>query len=159
MQITSIIDTLPVLQISSVAENSCACQAQGCQPCAAIAVTGIICAAVLIIAIVALVLYYKLKTKESMSQMETSKSKWEHENAERTAKQEAEKTKRAWDVEDTLKKKEQEIQKQERERREHLIDEYLCFMEELTKKETPSETDMNYMNELKQFINEFPKSK
>lgn len=159
MQITTIIDTLPTIAVNHVSEAHCPCPPPCCAPWVPVAITGIICAAVLIIAIVALVLYYKLKTKESMSQMETSRSKWEYENAERTAKQEAEKTKRAWDVEDTLKKKEQEIQKQERERREHLIDEYLCFMEELTKKETPSETDMNYMNELKQFINELPKSK
>lgn len=174
MQITSVIDTLPVLQISSVAENSCTCPAQDCSPCATIAVTGIICAAVIIVAIVAIVMYYRSKAKEWESQLEASMTKWEHENAERKARQDAEKetaemkrnqevetakVKREQELENAKIKREQEKENRDRERREQLIAKYLCFMEELTKKESISENDTDYKEELKRFINEIPNSK
>lgn len=161
MKITTFIDSLPTLTVNEIAEPYCACQTPCDTSCTSAAITAIICAAILIIAIAGIIMFYKLKNKEREFQLSASSAKWAHEKAEREAKQAAEEkvaeTKRAQDLEDDNKKRERELENLNRERELELTNMYLSFMENLTQKENISEADKNYMTELKKLINEIPK--
>lgn len=161
MKITTFIDSLPTLTVNEIAVPYCTCQTPCKTTCTSAVITAIVCAAIIIIAIAGIIMFYKLKNKEREFQLLANNAKWSQEKAEREAKQAAElkvaETRRTQDLEDDKKKREWESENLNHERKLQLTNMYLSFMEKLTQKENISEADKNYMTELKQLINELPK--
>lgn len=79
MQITTIIDTLPTLTANLVPEPHRPCPAPACASWVPVAITGIICATILIIAITGISLFFSWKNKEMKARKQAAAEKRAHE--------------------------------------------------------------------------------
>ena len=75
MQITTIIGTLPTLAVNHVPGPHCPCPAPACASWVPVAITGIICATILIIAITGISLFFIWKNKEMKAQKQVAAEK------------------------------------------------------------------------------------
>ncbi len=112
MQITTIIDTLPALAVNNVPEPHCPCPPPCCASWVPVAITGIICATILIIAITGISLFFIWKSKEMK------------------AKKQAAAVKRV-----------QELEDRKFESRAKLLEKLLSFKESRTKTENANKLD------------------
>ncbi len=75
MEITTIIDTLPTLAVNHVQGPHCPCPPHCCAPWVPVAITSIICATILIIAITGISLFFIWKNKEMKAQKQAAAEK------------------------------------------------------------------------------------
>lgn len=83
MQITTIIDTLPTLTANLVPEPHRPCPAPACASWVPVAITGIICATILIIAITGISLFFSWKNKEMKARKQAADDKRKHDLEDR----------------------------------------------------------------------------
>lgn len=75
MQITTVIDMLQIVTVNHVPTIHCPCLPPCCASCVSVAITGIICATILIIAITGISLFFIWKNKEMKVQKQAAAEK------------------------------------------------------------------------------------